>query len=308
MSLSSDRARVTAIQRAIGDLQRRQAEEAKKVADHSRRMNSAMASAAKASSPSSASSYLSTATRESKNVENAQAKQASYATDIARKNQELLRAQDVVLRGEEKERKDAIAANKKQRMSDETARQALQDTNASLIRDISDLKIQISAAIEQQASSTNAFVVENAEGKEQPYDFFISHASADKEDFVNDFVLAAQQAGLNVWYDRQAINWGDSIRQKIDEGLRRSYFGVVVLSPNFFDRPWTQYELDGIVQRDFSGHGRLLPIWHRLTQDDVAKNAPSLANRLALSTSNYSTDAIVAELISMRDNFKNLAN
>jgi hypothetical protein len=62
--------------------------------------------------------------------------------------------------------------------------------------------------------------------------------------------------------------------------------------------------LDGIVQRDLSGSGRLLPIWHRLTQDDVAKHAPSLAGRLALPTSNYSTEQIVAELLVMRDKFK----
>lgn len=51
-----------------------------------------------------------------------------------------------------------------------------------------------------------------------------------------------------------------------------------------------------------------LPIWHRLTQDDVAKHAPSLAGRLALKTSDASTDAIVAELVEMRDRFKAAAH
>jgi hypothetical protein len=91
---------------------------------------------------------------------------------------------------------------------------------------------------------------------------------------------------------------------KIDEGLRNAYFGVVVLSPNFFERPWPNYELDGLLQRDLSGKGRLLPIWHRLTQDDVAKHAPSLAGRLALSTASSTSDAIVQELITIRDRFK----
>ena len=109
---------------------------------------------------------------------------------------------------------------------------------------------------------------------------------------------------MDVWYDQSVLIWGDSIRQKIDDGLRRSYFGVVVLSPSFFERPWTQYELDAIVQRDLSGSGRLLPIWHRLSQDDVAKHAPSLAGRLAMPTSTYSTEQIVSELITMRDRFK----
>jgi hypothetical protein len=50
-----------------------------------------------------------------------------------------------------------------------------------------------------------------------------------------------------------------------------------------------------------------VPIWHRLSQDDVAKQAPSLAGRLALPTANYSTEQIVEELLKMRDRFKSSA-
>jgi hypothetical protein len=121
---------------------------------------------------------------------------------------------------------------------------------------------------------------------------------------VDALVAKAEAAGLRVWYDQFAIQWGQSIRQKIDEGLRKAYFGVVVLSPNFFERPWTNYELDGILQRDLSGRGRLLPIWHRLTLDDIQTYAPSLAGRLALSTATSTTDAIVQELIAVRDGFR----
>lgn len=198
-------------------------------------------------------------------------------------------------------------AYEKQRKQDEAARNKLHDDNRALARDLESLKVQLTTAIEKQATETQPFVVENAEGREQPYDFFISHAWADKEEFVDGLVSHAEKEGLDVWYDQRAIGWGDSIRQKIDDGLKRSYFGVVVLSPNFFERAWTNYELDGIVQRDLSGAGRLLPIWHRLTQDDVAKHAPSLAGRLALSTSTFSTEAIVNELILMRNRFRAVA-
>lgn len=220
---------------------------------------------------------------------------------------DLSRAQARVLTGEEKERRDQAAAYDKQRKADEMVRKKHQSDNVALFRDLASLKSQLTAAIEAQAESTQPFVVESAEGRDAPYDFFISHASADKEDFVDGLVNGARAAGLDVWYNQSAITWGDSIRQKIDDGLRRSYFGVVVLSPSFFERPWTQYELDAIVQRDLSGSGRLLPIWHRLTQDDVSKQAPSLAGRLALPTSSYSTDQIVGELLRMRDRFKALA-
>ncbi|SEN70215.1 TIR domain-containing protein [Sphingomonas gellani] len=279
----------------------------KKVATATKNMNSAMSSANRASSPSSAKSYLSTAERESKNIDSAQDKSARYSADIASKMSDLSRAQEHVLKGEEDERKKTSDLYEKQRKADEAARKRLTDDNRALSKDLASLRAQLTAAISTQASSTQPFVVENAEGRETPYDFFISHAWKDKEDFVNGLVSAAKEAGLDVWDDQSAIVWGDSIRQKIDDGLRRSFFGVVVLSPNFFERPWTQYELDGIVQRDLSGAGRLLPIWHRLTQDDVAAKAPSLAGRLALPTSTYSTAQIVDELLEMRDRFKAVA-
>jgi hypothetical protein len=304
LSLSLDRSTAARIQKDINDLQRRQSEEMKKVAQATKNMNTAMASASRASSPSTAQSYINTANREAKNLETAQDRAARCSADISRKMDDLARAQSRVLAGEEKERQDQAAAYAKQRKADENARKKLQADNLTLSRDLADLKKQLTAAMETQANSTQPFVVEAAEGRAKPYDFFISHASADKEDFVDALVAKAGAAGLDVWYDQNAINWGDSIRQMIDDGLRRSYFGVVVLSPNFFERAWTQYELDAIVQRDLSGSGRLLPIWHRLTQDDVAKHAPSLAGRLALPTSSYSTDQIVTELLIMRDRFK----
>lgn len=304
MSLSLDRSTVARVQKEINDLQRKQAEEMKKVAQATKNMNSARGSASRASSPSTARSYLNTADREVKNIEAAQDKAARYGADISRKMIDLTSAQERVFKGEEKQRKDQAAIHERQRKADEAARNKLESSNLALAKDLANLKAQLTAAIEHQAAATQPYVVENAEGQASPYDFFISHATADKEDFVDGLVSRAEAVGLNVWYDSSALAWGDSIRQKIDDGLRRSYFGVVVLSPHFFERPWTQYELDAIVQRDLSGSGRLLPIWHRLSQDDVVKHAPSLAGRLALPTSTYSTDQIVSELLVMRDRIK----
>ena len=125
-----------------------------------------------------------------------------------------------------------------------------------------------------------------------------------KEDFVDGLAAKAREVGLRVWYDRFALVWGDSIRRKIDEGLAGSYFGIAVLSPSFFAKEWTNYELDGLVEKASSGAGRLLPIWHKLTKDEVIKHSPSLANRLALNTAFKSTDEIVAELVTLRNLYR----
>ena len=308
MSLSMDRSTLARINREISGLRSKEADELKKEADATRRMNSAFQSASKASSVSTANSYTNTASREQKAIESAQANRVRHSSDVARKTQDASRLQERISQEEERERKSTMAADLKRRKADDKARQDLASANTKLRAEyearVSNLEAQISAQIEASASATKPFDVSSAEGQSEPWDFFLSHASADKADFADAFVAKAEARGLRVWYDRFSIEWGDSIRQKIDEGLRSAWFGVVLLSPNFFDRPWTNYELDGIIQKDLSGNGRLLPIWHRLTQDDVAARAPSIAGRLALSTASSTTDSIIEELIRVRDRFR----
>ena len=58
----------------------------------------------------------------------------------------------------------------------------------------------------------------------------------------------------------------------------------MILSPAFFAKNWTQYELDGLVQREMQGHKVSLPIWHNLGRDELMAHNPSLADKLALSS------------------------
>ena len=84
---------------------------------------------------------------------------------------------------------------------------------------------------------------------QREYDVFISHASEDKEGVVRPLAHVLRRGGLKVWYDEFELRIGDSLRRKIDMGLARSRFGVVVLSRSFFGKGWTNYELDGLVTR-----------------------------------------------------------
>lgn len=128
------------------------------------------------------------------------------------------------------------------------------------------------------------------------FDVFISHASEDKNDFVRPLASALQAEGLTVWYDEFTLRIGDSLRQKIDQGLARSRVGIVVLSESFFSKGWTNYELDGIVSRSLTGEQQLLPIWHKVSKADVMRYSPSLVDKVARSTSLYTPAEIAAEI------------
>ena len=135
------------------------------------------------------------------------------------------------------------------------------------------------------------------------YDVFISHASEDKEDFVDEFVAELRKAGVKVWYDTTQILWGDSLRKRIDEGLRKSRFGIAVLSPNYIadGKYWTKEELDGIFQMESINGKTLLPIWHKLTKKQVISFSPIVANRKAMTTASMTPQEIAQELIKLLD-------
>lgn len=128
------------------------------------------------------------------------------------------------------------------------------------------------------------------------WDVFISHASEDKSDVAIPLMQALETLGLTVWLDQSEIRIGDSLRRKIDYGLAQSSFGVVVFSKPFFEKGWTQYELDAIVGQSVEGTQRLLPIWHNISKDEVQRQSPSLADKLARSTGTHTIGEIAAEI------------
>ncbi len=117
-------------------------------------------------------------------------------------------------------------------------------------------------------------------------DIFISHASEDKAEVARPLAAILAARGYSVWIDEAEITLGDSLRRKIDFGLSRCRFGVVILSPAFFAKQWPQIELNGLVARETaSGEKAILPVWHGVDQAYVVGVSPPLADRLGVSTS-----------------------
>ena len=128
------------------------------------------------------------------------------------------------------------------------------------------------------------------------YDVFVSHASEDKEEIVRPLVDALKQHELTVWFDEHELKIGDSLRRKIDQGVANSRFGIVVLSQAFFNKGWPNYELDGLVTRSNNREQAILPIWHKVSKEEVISYSASLADKLARNTSTSTVSDIAAEI------------
>jgi predicted peroxiredoxin len=89
---------------------------------------------------------------------------------------------------------------------------------------------------------------------------FISHSTKDKP-FVRKLAADLVSSGVRVWLDEQQILVGDSIPEKIAQGLAESDFFLIVTSRNSVDSQWVKKELNtALVQEIERRKVTVLPI------------------------------------------------
>jgi hypothetical protein len=131
---------------------------------------------------------------------------------------------------------------------------------------------------------------------------FISHASEDKDAIARPLADALIKAGYRVWFDEYSLQLGDSLKLNIDKGLASCDFGIVILTPSFFSKPWPKEELDGLAAVETWRHQKvILPIWHDISFDDIVAFSPTLAGKLAIKSSVGITNIVEAITRSVND-------
>lgn len=254
---------ITRLQNDIASITRDEARQADN-------LSRATLSLSRATSASSAQSCQRNIQRAQQELSRLTSKRATKTSDLARKQSDLANAQKRLLEEQQREAK-------KQR-----------DIISKLERDSHRRTNRVLGSIRTGFHPT---VVQSAP-PEVAYTAFVSHASEDKEEIARPLTEALTALGHKIWFDEFTLKIGDSLRRAIDRGLASSRFGIVVLSPSFLSKNWPQYELDGMVAREVAGQKVILPIWHKLSKNEVLSYSPTLADRIALSTSNYTIDEL----------------
>jgi len=282
MISSSYQDSINRIEKDIADYYSKISDESKREIDKSKQIDSIRRSITSSTSISTIQSKERQILSYQSDILDIKRKLADYQKKISEKNIDLGRKKQDLRRAEEAEFKK----NQKERL----------DFQRHLEDQIAAQKEQLDILIRQtySSNSSNNGVVSIEEEKE--YDFFISHATEDKEDFVRELANALSDDGIKVWYDEFVLRVGDSLRKRIDDGLVRSKYGIVIISPSFISKNWTEYELNGMIAKEMNGHKVVLPIWHKVTKDEVLKYSPSLADKMALNTAIHSMSEIVTAL------------
>lgn len=129
------------------------------------------------------------------------------------------------------------------------------------------------------------------------WDVFISHASEDKETIAKELATLLTDLGVKVWYDEFSLKVGDSLSQKIDEGLIWSNFGIIIISKSFLNKKWTDYEYRSLLGKEDNIEKRILPVWHGVTRDEVISYSLYLADKFALDTAKLTINEIVKNIL-----------
>jgi TIR domain-containing protein len=120
---------------------------------------------------------------------------------------------------------------------------------------------------------------------------FLSYASEDRA-LAERIAHALQANGISTWWDNWCIYAGDSIRQRIDEGIGNCTHFVVLLTPHSIVKPWVNQEIDAGLVRKLGDRCRFIP----LRSDLPASKLPSLLSGM-LSPQVDAEDFNISQLI-----------
>ena len=87
---------------------------------------------------------------------------------------------------------------------------------------------------------------------------FISHSTNDKP-IARQIASSLKEKSINVWLDEAEIRVGESIPDKVSEGILSSEVLCILISKNSANSSWVKRELNAFMPRFIAGDSTLLP-------------------------------------------------
>jgi hypothetical protein len=115
---------------------------------------------------------------------------------------------------------------------------------------------------------------------------FLCHASEDKP-LARQIAHDLHAAGIETFFDEWEIRSGDSLRQKIDNGLEGCTHFLALLSPISLTKPWVNAEMDGAFMRKLDGTCRFIALRHGIPPEALP---PLIRGSLSPSLDDYEND------------------
>ena len=280
MSVSSCQSAVERSEKDIAALNAKLAAEYKKESDAMNVISREQKSITKTTSPTMLRTKQNRIDSENKKIADSKKKQADITKDISRKQKELASKRTQLLQEQGRESRELFAKQER------------------AIQEQTDRLSQVARATSEPTSSTP-----------KECDFFISHASEDKEEIAIPLYRSLTERGAVVWLDKYEMRIGDSLRKSLDKGLAASKHGIVILSKVYMTKYWTEKELSALFSKEsIKGGGVILPVWHNITKNDVASYSPMLLDYIALKTADFTINELADSIMQVLNGPNNSVN
>lgn len=139
--------------------------------------------------------------------------------------------------------------------------------------------------------------------KEDRYDFFLAHASDDRDVFVVPLVKSLRAAGVSVWYSQfdspfsseKPATTDKALHTFLEDAIKRCSAGIIVASPRFLEKPWPVRELK-FWMRDPARRKRLFLVLLGVGIDDISRVAGPVVHQLSLPSQAFASSIGVLEI------------
>lgn len=102
----------------------------------------------------------------------------------------------------------------------------------------------------------------------QPPKVFLSYAWEDRE-LASIIAHQLQSNGIDIWWAEWCLSAGDSLRQKIDEGLGNCTHFLVLLTSNSLTKLWVNQEMDAGLMLKLQSQVKFIPLRYRLSAEQL---------------------------------------
>lgn len=125
-----------------------------------------------------------------------------------------------------------------------------------------------------------------------PPQAFLSYSFDDRET-AKKIANALMAHGVATWWAEWELKMGDSLRQKIDEGLSKCTHFLVLLTHGSIQKPWVNQEIDAGLVRRINGVARFIPLRYGL----LTKELPPLLSGMLSPEIGEDFDKSIRDLV-----------
>lgn len=134
------------------------------------------------------------------------------------------------------------------------------------------IRIEGSAAllklVKERFSDGDEKLIVLADSSNRPPRVFLSYSWEDSA-LAGRIANTFQSSGIDTWWAEWCMGAGDSLRQKIDQGLSDCTHFVVLLTPRSIVRPWVNQEMDAGLVRKLNAQAKFIPLRHELKPGEL---------------------------------------